>query len=190
MPRAPRSWPLTTEPAPMTTARHRPRSTQRFAALLLLVAYSLQPTLGLAQERPPYLLGERHGLDMVVHIIGEVQKPGEYRVPDQTNVLELVSKAGGPTQFSRLSEITVRRSSDLESLAGGGAPGVAPEVKILHFNLERTMSDQRTTPLVLRPGDVILVPKNSRQGWLDVSSVVRDLSIVASSYFLYLRATK
>ena len=45
-------------------------------------------------------------------------------------------------------------------------------------------------PPILRPGDVIFVPKNSRQKWLDVSTVVRDLSIVASSYFLYLRATK
>jgi len=128
---------------------------------------------------------------MIVHIIGNVQKPGEYRVPDHTNLLELLSKAGGPTEFSRLSEVTVRRSVGSWRVADTQGSYPAPRVAILHINLERAMRDSAAAPPpLLRPGDVIFVPKNSRQKWLDVSTVVRDLSIVASSYFLYLRATK
>ena len=174
----------------MSTERSRSGLAPRWAASLLLALFVLQPALGLAQERPPYILGETKGLEMIVHIIGEVQKPGEYRVPDQTNILELLSKAGGPTQLSRLGQITVRRSVGLTSLASSGGAEAASQVEILNVDLDRSMRDKTAPPLALRPADVVFVPRNGRQTWLDVSAVVRDLSIVASSYFLYLRATK
>ncbi len=50
-----------------------------------------------AQEKERYLLGDEQKLEMIVHVFGEVARPGEYRVADDTNVLELISKAGGPT---------------------------------------------------------------------------------------------
>ena len=53
------------------------------------------------------------------------------------------------------------------------------------------MSDDRL-PIapVLQPGDVVFVPKNSWHKWKDVSAVIRDVSVVASAYFLYVRATR
>jgi len=55
-----------------------------------------------AQEKEKYLFGTEQQLEMIVHVFGEVRKPGEYRVPNDTNILELISKAGGPTQYSKL----------------------------------------------------------------------------------------
>jgi len=140
-----------------------------------------------AQERTGYLQGERQGLEMMVHIIGEVQKPGEYRVPDQTDLLELLSKAGGPTQFSRLSAVSVRRATAARPVAAVTA-GAPPRTEIIHVNMEDLLRKQETTPLVLQPGDVVFVPKNGWHKWKDVSGVIRDLSVVASAYFLYLRS--
>src|SRR5262245_62577333 len=104
-----------------------------FWPMLLLVA-CLGPGVAFAQERSGYLPGEHQGLEMMVHIIGEVQKPGEYRVPDQTDLLQLLSKAGGPTQFSRLSAVSVRRMSGGRlAAAAGGAP---PQIEIIHVNMD------------------------------------------------------
>lgn len=71
-----------------------------------------------AQEKDRYVFGETGKLEMVVHIIGEVKRPGEYRVSDRTNLVELLSKAGGPTQFSKLSGVTITRTN-LRLIANG-----------------------------------------------------------------------
>lgn len=127
---------------------------------------------------------------MMVHIIGEVQKPGEYRVADQTDLLQLLSKAGGPTQFSRLSAVSVRR-------VPGGRPftatagGAAPRVEIIRVNIDEILRKQDVAPPpLLQPGDVVLVPKNSWHTWKNISGVVRDVSVVATAYFLYARSTR
>jgi hypothetical protein len=78
-----------------------------------------------AQDRPNYIVGEPQGLEMLVHIVGEVQRPGEYRVRDRTNLLELFSKAGGPTEFSKMSTVTIRRAPMFRSpriAKAGSAP--------------------------------------------------------------------
>jgi protein involved in polysaccharide export with SLBB domain len=127
---------------------------------------------------------------MMVHIMGEVQKPGEYRVADQTNLLELLSKAGGPTQFSRLSSISVRRVA-----AGRPFPAVASDttlrIEILRVNIEDILRKPGMPPPPrLQPGDVVFVPKNSWHTWKNISGVIRDVSVVASAYFLYARASR
>jgi protein involved in polysaccharide export with SLBB domain len=153
--------------------------------MLCLSFVALWPCSVSAQERTGYLVGEPQGLEMMVHIIGEVQKPGEYRVHDQTNLLELVSKAGGPTQFSRLSSVTVRRTAG-GLLAGGSTP----QVEILHVDLAGALHGGRGGVMpVLKPDDVVLVPTNSWHTWKDISAILRDLSVVATAYFYYLRVT-
>jgi len=163
------------------------RSCLRLGRVLLLAA-CLSPAIALAQDRTGYLPGEHQGLEMMVHIIGEVQKPGEYRVPDQTDLLELLSKAGGPTQFSRLSAISVRRApaGRLAAMAGG----TAPRVEIIRVNIDEILRKKDVAPPLLQPGDVVLVPKNSWHTWKNISGVVRDVSVVATAYFLYARSTR
>lgn len=157
---------------------------------ILLVAACLWPATALSQERSGYIRGEQQGLEMLVHIMGEVQKPGEYRVGDQTNLLELLSKAGGPTQFSRLGSISVRRvaAAPLGSAAAGGA---TPRIEIIRVNMDDVLSKQgMAPPPMLQPGDVVFVPKNSWHTWKNVSGIIRDVSVVASAYFLYSRASR
>jgi SLBB domain-containing protein len=169
----------------LTSRRLHPRLGLHFGALVL--AACLCPVAARAQERSGYLPGVNQGLEMMVHVIGEVQKPGEYRVPDQTDLLQLLSKAGGPTQFSRLSSVSVRRVVLGRPLAGQ-SDSTAPRVQILHVNIEDVLRRQDAAPPLLQPGDVVFVPKNGWHKWKDVSGVIRDLSVVASAYFLYVRA--
>jgi len=127
---------------------------------------------------------------MVVYILGEVQRPGEYTVRDRTDLLELLSKAGGPTQLSRLSSVSVRRLSTGRPLAPLEGD-TAPQVEIIRVNVEEILrrNDVKPPP-VLQPGDVVFVQRNSWYRWKEVSGVIRDVSVLASAYFLYLRATR
>jgi protein involved in polysaccharide export with SLBB domain len=147
-----------------------------------------------AQDRERYTLGEEQKLEIQVHIIGQVQKPGEYRVPDGTNVLELLSRAGGPTEYSDLSEVMVTHTIQVhptEPSSPHGGAGGAEGSRVSRVNLQAflTLSKPQTLP-VLQPGDVVTIPTNSKSTWKFVSGILRDLSVVASAYFLGVRAFK
>jgi hypothetical protein len=166
--------------------RSSPRA--KLAGLALSLLLCSVPCVARAQERPGYIVGEPQGLEMLVHIIGEVQKPGEYRVGDRTDILELLSKAGGPTQFSRLGAVTVRRMALVRPSASLSTE--PPRAEILQVNLDKALVSRDEMPLQLQPGDVVVVPKNGWRTWKDATAVIRDVAVVASAYFLYLRATK
>ncbi|HEB76737.1 MAG TPA: hypothetical protein ENJ04_10320 [Nitrospirae bacterium] len=53
-----------------------------------------------------------------VFVLGEVRKPGRYMIKGKTNVLELISEAGGPTEMAA-DTITIMRSGS--NIAPGGS---------------------------------------------------------------------
>jgi hypothetical protein len=164
------------------------------AALLfvLLVALPLaRPAVaqepGPTPSRDRYILGQEKNLEMVVHILGQVQRPGEYQVPDGTNALELISKAGGPTEFASLGGVWITHA------ALGTTPGsvTAAGPRIVPLNLEAYLASPNPGPLLaLQPGDVVNVPSNGKSTWKFVAGILRDLSVVATAYFLGVRAFK
>lgn len=149
--------------------------------LLLINSY-----LSFAQDRDEYIVGDDEKLEMVVHVLGEVQRPGEYRVGDKTNVLELISKAGGPTSFSSMGSVKITRIADLSAHSNGTS--VSNSSEIIKVNLEKYLNSKTSKQLpVLMPGDVVYVPRNGWFRWQTVFRVIRDLSVVASVAFLAIR---
>jgi hypothetical protein len=106
-----------------------------------------------------------------VSVWGEVDAPGIYDVPDGTNVAELISYAGGPTEFANLSRVKLTRPG------GGDAAGV--DVKSY---LAR--GDAATLPL-LEPGDTVYVHRNAKYAWTTVIEVISQLAVVAGTALLY-----
>ena len=49
-------------------------------------------------------------LKMKVYILGRVNKPGLYLVPDNTEFLTLLALAGGPSEDAKLSKIRIIRT--------------------------------------------------------------------------------
>jgi len=139
------------------------------------------------QQPPPvtttpqdsYIMGLENRLEIVVHVMGEVERPGEYRVADNTDVLELISKAGGPTRFANMSNVSLRRITVPDS------PG---DQRIVQCDLSGFLKNKNVpAPPLLNPGDVVTVPGNKMSKWSTAFVLVRDIAIVASTYLLYLK---
>ncbi len=163
------------------------RSNIGLSALVALAVWMTAPAR--AQERDQYIMGESGRLEMVVYIIGEVKRPGEYQVPDNTNLLELISKAGGQTEFSNLGAVTITRLA--HNVAANGANGngrLHTKNRIIRYDVKAYLSKSvDNPPPVLKPGDTVLIPRNNWHKWRTAFTIIRDLSVIASVYLLYLR---
>ncbi len=162
------------------------------------------------QKTPGYLLGEEQQLEMIVHIWGEVKNPGEFRVPYNINVLELMSKAGGPTEYADISKVSITRESEswfltqdaLKTLVAESRAGRITEEKldeslkthfarrIMKYNVDKYLKDKQglNPPPELQPGDVVVVPHNSWHRWREIVRVAHEVAVIASVYVWYLRS--
>ena len=80
----------------------------------------------------------------MVYITGEVQRPGAYPLIDTMNVVQLVSRSGGLTDFAKSKQVYVLR-------AGKGA-----RVKVDYRKLLKGQAPEQNVELA--PGDTVVVP--------------------------------
>ena len=80
----------------------------------------------------------------MVYITGEVQRPGAYPLIDTMNVVQLVSRSGGLTDFAKSKQVYVLR-------AGRGA-----RVRVDYRKLLKGQSPEQNVELA--PGDTVVVP--------------------------------
>jgi hypothetical protein len=140
-----------------------------------------QPPAQPTTPQDKYLMGLESRLEIVVHVMGEVERPGEYRVTDDTDVLELISKAGGPTRFANMSGIRLRRIEPAGTLQQAGAES------LVEIDLSAFLKNQNEpAPPLLYPGDVVTVPRNKMAKWSTAFVLVRDIAVVVSTYLIYL----
>jgi len=150
---------------------------QAVSACLLIVMLSSSPLYAQSQEQEyapvrEYHLGEENKLEIKVNVWGEVSVPGAYRVPDNTNLVELISLAGGPTDYANLGKVKITR------LSGDGE-------KMIKVNLHDYLDgESNVTPIVLLPGDTIRVPRNAKHAWRSAIQVLSDVAVIATLYVL------
>jgi hypothetical protein len=158
--------------------------------IVLIMAFGVTSD-ALTQERTEYFVGEDNTLEMIVHIIGAVRVPGKYRVRDDTNIIELLTQAGGPNDFSNLNKVTITHDDSRLLTDGQNGTNHTQIEKLTRYDVKAWLeAKNKSVPPKLRPGDVVFVPTNSWRTWKNISTVLRDLAVVASAYFLYLRATQ
>ena len=82
-------------------------------------------------------------------VLGEVQKPGSYDMPDQENVtvLQAIGMAGGYTRIANPSRVTLMRRAEGRE-------------KIFHLNARRMASGGAQAAFDVLPGDVITVSQS------------------------------
>lgn len=125
-------------------------------------------------EEGQYYLNEYNELLIRVNIWGRVRAPGQYFVPATTDLITLMSIAGGPDQRSRLSDITVVRDSK------------TGESEVIQVNVKKYLKtgDKRLIP-DLKPEDTVVVHGSAWQLIADVVQVVSQLSVVATVYYYF-----
>jgi hypothetical protein len=83
---------------------------------------------------------------MPVNLWGAVHKPGIHHVPTQTDILNLVSYAGGPSERAELDRVAVKRR-------------VKDQDTLIEYDLKKALSEPVKTPVLrLEPNDIVFIP--------------------------------
>ncbi|HTY92742.1 MAG TPA: polysaccharide biosynthesis/export family protein [Steroidobacteraceae bacterium] len=81
-----------------------------------------------------------------IYVVGKVQKPGEFPMARDVDVMQALSLAGGATPFAALNDIIILRR------------GPAGQT-VLHFRYNAVArGDDLQQNVVLQPGDTVVVP--------------------------------
>ncbi len=135
-------------------------------------------TTGMYSGRPNasrYILSTTNdALLMTVKVWGEVQKPGLYDVPIGTDLIELISSAGGPTESAQLSKIKIIHAS--RNNDGGSVSRINVKEFLDTANLDIIPE--------IKPNDTIIVPMKPSQYIRISMSWTQQLMALVSAYAL------
>ena len=118
-----------------------------FGFIMLVPCFTIQ-----AQDYPSdsraarYYLGAEDELLIPINIWGFVRRPGQYMVPNNTDLISLISFAGGPSEGARIKGVKIVRSN---SRIGN---------RVWKVNVQKFLdsADGRYIP-ILKPGDTVVV---------------------------------
>jgi polysaccharide export outer membrane protein len=85
-----------------------------------------------------------------VFITGQVGKPGPYPLGDRMTVMQLISMAGGLTDYAKKKNIVIIRDA-------GPRPGVKPVTFRFNYDDIQNLKNLGSN-IELRPGDTVIVP--------------------------------
>ncbi|MEW6510860.1 MAG: SLBB domain-containing protein [Bacteroidota bacterium] len=113
-----------------------------------------------------YSLAKPGELTMQVNVWGLITHPGRYEVSITTNLIELISLAGGPAPDADIDEVRITRFLKTESGITRG------EYTVNLDDLYRV----NESSLVLQPGDTIVIDRSS---WVTIRDIIGILTSVA-----------
>jgi len=118
--------------------------------LTITLSGQIQPSIPATRsDASRYVMSAKSdALLMTVKVWGEVQKPGLYDVPIGTDIVELLSSAGGPTSRAKLSKVKIIR----EATSG-------PEHIVSIINIKEFLDTGNAENIVeIKANDTIVVP--------------------------------
>ncbi len=81
------------------------------------------------------------------YVLGQVKKPGPYEWTQDITVLEALKLADGPTERAALNRLTIRQNR-------GGTE------QVVKLNYVDIMQGKKKDDIIIKPGDVIVVPES------------------------------
>jgi len=123
-------------------------------ALLIPLAVSGQTGSAVSDQNraAQYFLGSQDQVTMAVNVWGFVNKPGQYMVPYDTDLISLLSYAGGPREEAKIKSIKVVR------------PGKNPSSSdlVINVDVKKFLQSGKAADIpVLKPGDTVVVSGTS-----------------------------
>ena len=143
--------------------------------------YRLGSDLSNLQRNNPggfYDYSDAESVNIMVAVWGFVKFPGKYRVPITTNVSDLLSYAGGPTDAAHLDEMKLYRTN---------VDSTQQLIKLNYDDIlwETNLSSRQKKMSSMEAGDVLIVPgapriytRESVGLWLSILSTIISLSIL------------
>ncbi len=124
-----------------------------------------------------YQLGSENDLLIPINIWGFVEKPGQYLVPMNTDLISLLSFAGGPIEGAKITKIKIV-SSDPTGMN-----------KIQEINVKKFLEtgDSQLIP-ILRPRDTIVVKGTTFNWFREFISFISSLSFIGTFAYYMTRA--
>ncbi len=111
--------------------------------------------------------GMENKLMVKVNVWGAVQKPGSQYVPDGTDLISVISAAGGPTEGAKLSKVRLVRNFDGEK-----------HNQVINVSRCLKKGELELLPEI-KPGDTIIVPK-SKVSFGKFINVIYHIAVIAS----------
>jgi hypothetical protein len=156
----------------------------KISLILLLAAGSV-----LAQEIPEqlreragasrYYIGNEDELLIPVNILGYVNKPGQYMVPHQTDLVALVAFAGGFKEDAKINNVKI-----LRGIAANGKPLVFKVDLKKYF----ATGNRKLIP-PLTPDDTVIISGSRTVTIKNILDFVGRLAVVVQIYF-YLQVSR
>ncbi len=137
------------------------------------------PTLPRSTTASYYYIGKPGELTMQVNLWGYVKNPGRYEVPSSTDLVQLVSYAGGPTGDALMDQVKVTRIVRKDSAVTRGEYLV---------NLEDLYTVD-PNKLVLYPGDTIFIDHSGWMNTRDALLIITTAALVTSAIAQVINAT-
>jgi protein involved in polysaccharide export with SLBB domain len=152
---------------------------QIFTCMISNAQNNLATGLSTAQAASFYYIAKPGEITMQVNVWGFVEKPGRYEIPISTDIVELLSFAGGPKQYAKLDEVKIIRMADS---TGAGRRDIFVDL---------TEPEEMTAKnLTLRAGDTIFLDHTSWVTLRDVFTVVSTAAIVTAAVSQVIDASK
>lgn len=148
-----------------------------FLVILVVVSVIISSSASAQEQKYPrgaqYYLGTDDQLLIKVNIWGFVAKPGQYLVPNDTDLISLISFAGGPRDGAKLNRIKLIRDQKL---------GNSSE-KIIEVDVQKYINkgDEKLIPLLM-PGDTIII---SGSVWYHIGNYLTFVTKVATLVQIY-----
>ena len=109
-------------------------------------------------------------LKIRTYIWGQVRNPGLYIVPDDTDLLTLISSAGGPTENAKLSKIRIIRST-------------AEGEKVIWVDLKEYLETGQADIIpILKPGDTVIVSCSTYYAFTKAVNWLSQIAVMLSVY--------
>ena len=109
-------------------------------------------------------------LKIRTYIWGQVRNPGLYIVPDDTDLLTLISSAGGPTENAKLSKIRVIRST-------------VDGEKVINVDMKEYLETGQTELIpILKPGDTVIVSGSTYYAFTKAVNWLSQIAVILSVY--------
>ena len=152
---------------------------------LLIQIINVNLSFGQNEKYPrgaQYFLGTDDQLLIKVNIWGFVAKPGQYLVPSDTDLISLISFAGGPIDGANLNSIKLIRSASNKDI----------KQKIISINVKKFVNtgDNSIIPH-LKPADTIIISGSRWYHFSKSLEVITKIAMLAQVYFwIYYYITK